>query len=63
MLMDKRQAIFYGPPGTGKTFVARHLGRLLTGLADPPPERLTVVQFHPAYGYEEFIEGIRPRSE
>lgn len=63
MLMDKRQAIFYGPPGTGKTFIARHLGRLLTGLADPPPERLTVVQFHPAYGYEEFIEGIRPRSE
>jgi len=63
MLMDKRQAIFYGPPGTGKTFVARHLGRLLTGLADPPPERLTVVQFHPAYGYEEFIEGIRPRSK
>lgn len=63
MLEDKRQAIFYGPPGTGKTYVARHLGRLLTGLADPPPERLTVIQFHPAYGYEEFIEGIRPKGE
>jgi 5-methylcytosine-specific restriction protein B len=63
VLQEKKQLIFYGPPGTGKTWVARHLGRLLTGLADPSPERLTVVQFHPAYGYEEFIEGIRPRSE
>jgi MoxR-like ATPase len=62
MVEDKRQAIFYGPPGTGKTYVAKHLARLLTGLADPPPDRLTVVQFHPAYGYEEFIEGIRPES-
>jgi 5-methylcytosine-specific restriction protein B len=62
LLLEKRQIILYGPPGTGKTHVARRLGRWLTGLADPPPERLTVVQFHPAYSYEEFIEGIRPES-
>lgn len=61
LLHEKRQVIFYGPPGTGKTYVARHLGRLLTELAEPPPERLAIVQFHPAYGYEEFIEGIRPK--
>ncbi len=60
--LEQRQIILYGPPGTGKTFVARRLGRWLTGLADPPPERLTVIQFHPAYSYEEFIEGIRPES-
>jgi 5-methylcytosine-specific restriction protein B len=62
LLLEKRQIILYGPPGAGKTHVARHLGRWLTGLADPPPERLTVIQFHPAYSYEEFIEGIRPES-
>lgn len=62
LLLEKRQIILYGPPGTGKTHVARHLGRWLTGLAGPPPERLTVIQFHPAYSYEEFIEGIRPES-
>lgn len=63
MLMDKRQLILYGPPGTGKTYVAQHLARLLTGFADPPTQRLEIVQFHPAYGYEDFIEGIRPSSE
>ncbi len=62
LLSEKKQAIFFGPPGTGKTFVARHLGKLLTSLADPPPERLEIVQFHPAYSYEDFIEGIRPKS-
>ncbi len=62
LLLEKRQIILYGPPGTGKTYVARRLGRWLTGLADPPPERLTIIQFHPAYSYEEFIEGIRPES-
>jgi len=62
LLRENKQIILYGPPGTGKTHVARHLGRWLTGLAGPPPQRLTVIQFHPAYGYEEFIEGIRPES-
>ena len=62
LLLEKRQIILYGPPGAGKTYVARRLGRWLTGLADPAPERLTVIQFHPAYSYEEFIEGIRPES-
>lgn len=62
LLLENKQIILYGPPGTGKTHVARHLGRWLTGLAGPPPERLTLIQFHPAYSYEEFIEGIRPES-
>lgn len=63
MLEDRCQIILYGPPGTGKTFVARELGKLLTGLAKPPSERMEIVQFHPAYSYEDFIEGIRPESK
>ena len=63
MMEDKKQLIFYGPPGTGKTFVAQALAKLLTGLANPPSERVDMVQFHPAFGYEDFIEGIRPVSE
>jgi 5-methylcytosine-specific restriction protein B len=54
----KGQAIIYGPPGTGKTFVARHLARHLVGGGDGFVE---VVQFHPAYAYEDFVQGIRPK--
>lgn len=62
MLLDKKQLILYGPPGTGKTYVAQALAKWLTGLAEPPADRLEMVQFHPAYSYEDFIEGIRPES-
>lgn len=51
------QLLFQGPPGTGKTFVAEALARLLAGDEDGHVE---VVQFHPSYAYEDFIEGIRP---
>lgn len=53
----KGQAIFYGPPGTGKTFVAEKLAQHLVSGSDGFWE---LVQFHPAYAYEDFIQGIRP---
>lgn len=52
----KRQVIFYGPPGTGKTYVALQLAEYLTGSKD----RTRLVQFHPSYSYEDFVEGFRP---
>lgn len=54
----KGQAVLYGPPGTGKTFLARCLAKHLISEGDGCVE---LVQFHPAYTYEDFIEGIRPQ--
>ena len=56
LLDDKRQVIFQGPPGTGKTYVARRLAERLAGSAD----RVRLVQFHPSYAYEDFVQGFRP---
>ncbi|MBK9229698.1 MAG: AAA family ATPase [Anaerolineae bacterium] len=63
LLLDKKQIILYGPPGTGKSHVAQELAKWITGLAQPPADRVEMVQFHPAYSYEDFIEGIRPESK
>lgn len=45
--------ILYGPPGTGKTYALQH------ELSDTSADLVT---FHPAFSYEEFIEGIRPET-
>lgn len=55
LLRDRPHLIFYGPPGTGKTYIAKTLARHLAG-----PDNVTIVQFHPAYSYEDFFEGFRP---
>ena len=56
----KKQAIIYGSPGTGKTFIAEKIAKLLISGSDGLSE---LVQFHPAYTYEDFIQGIRPQSK
>ena len=56
-LLRKKHIVFQGPPGTGKTFVAQRLAKLMVseteGFCD-------LVQFHPSYAYEDFMQGIRP---
>ena len=56
LLVEKKQIIFQGPPGTGKTYVAQKLAKHLAGSKDS----VTLVQFHPSYAYEDFVEGYRP---
>ncbi len=58
LLEDKQQVIFQGPPGTGKTYVAQELAEHIAG----SPSRVTLVQFHPSYAYEDFVQGYRPDS-
>ena len=59
LLDDKRQVVFQGPPGTGKTYIARKLARYLAGSQD----RVRLIQFHPSYAYEDFVEGYRPEPD
>ena len=51
--------IFTGPPGTSKTYYAGKIGSALAGDLN----RVRFVQFHPAYQYEDFMEGFVPKRD
>lgn len=51
--------ILYGPPGTGKTFSVKSS---LDFVCQGDTSRYEVLQFHPSFTYEDFIEGIKPKS-
>jgi 5-methylcytosine-specific restriction protein B len=51
--------ILYGPPGTGKTFSAKNS---LDFVCQGDSSRYEILQFHPSFTYEDFIEGIKPKG-
>lgn len=55
LLRHKKQVILYGPPGTGKTYRANNYISHLNA-----HDHKEFVTFHPSFGYEDFIEGLRP---
>ena len=60
-LQRRRNLLLQGPPGTGKTFLARRLAWLELGTTDAA--RIELVQFHPSYSYEDFVQGFRPDGQ
>ncbi|SDN62805.1 McrB family protein [Bacillus sp. OK048] len=54
-LRDNRQVILTGPPGSGKTYLAQKVVKFSKDIGAHK-----TVQFHPSFGYEEFIYGIKP---
>jgi 5-methylcytosine-specific restriction protein B len=64
LLRAKRQIILEGPPGSGKTYIADLFARYFSGnvLRGSVRNNLLTVQFHQSYGYEDFVQGIRPET-
>ena len=63
LLKANRQIILTGAPGTGKTYLARELAADLLGCSAADlkdREAFSFVQFHPAYDYTDFVEGLKP---
>lgn len=61
LLRNKKNIILQGAPGVGKTFSIKKIIKRKFDIVNPEDQILTV-QFHQSYSYEEFIEGLRPRT-
>ena len=63
-VLPAKNVIYYGAPGTGKTHDLLKLVKSKVSAQCENDECLEqyyeVVQFHPSYSYEDFIDGIKP---
>lgn len=59
LLARKKQLVFYGPPGTGKTYIAE---KLAESIVHGGHGFYQTIQFHPSYAYEDFVQGLRPKT-
>ena len=73
ILTKKKQIILQGPPGTGKTYTAKDMAELLIYNEISSDKKVQkkkleetdqfkLIQFHPAYSYEDFVRGITAKS-
>ncbi len=74
VLMHKCQIILQGPPGTGKTREAKDIAEqiIFTSITEDKKQQkillestdqFKLIQFHPAYSYEDFVRGIVAESK
>lgn len=59
------QVVLSGPPGTGKTHTATEFAQWWVGEhtdGAPDAEQVRTVTFHPAFAYEDFLEGLTAKT-
>ena len=55
---ESKNIILYGPPGTGKTYQTKQTIEARKLIEEN--HEYKIVQFHPSYSYEDFMDGVKP---
>ncbi|MFH2259320.1 AAA family ATPase [Citrobacter freundii] len=71
--LNCKQVVLQGPPGTGKTYLAKQTAMQIiqtdlttcrSNLSSVAPDKYWgILQFHPSYGYEDFIQRMVPQQK